>query len=42
VLSDRAKHDQTAHRQLHRTHIQIDGIRPHTQKRQMTKQAAES
>jgi hypothetical protein len=34
-------HDQTTHRQLHRTHIQIDGVRPHTQKRQMKKQAAE-
>jgi hypothetical protein len=41
VLSGRAKHDQTTHRQLHRTHIQIEGIRPQTQKRQMTKQAAD-
>jgi hypothetical protein len=24
--------DQTTHRQVHRTHIQIDGIRPHTKK----------
>jgi hypothetical protein len=24
------KHDQTAHRQVHRIHIQIEGIRPHT------------
>jgi hypothetical protein len=25
-------HDQTTHRQLQRTHIHIDGIRPHTEK----------
>jgi hypothetical protein len=25
-------HDQTTHRQVHRTHIQIEGIRPHTKK----------
>jgi hypothetical protein len=24
-------HDQTTHRQLHRTHIHIAGIRPHTE-----------
>jgi hypothetical protein len=24
--------DQTTHRQVHRTHIHIDGIRPHTKK----------
>jgi hypothetical protein len=31
VLSGRALHDQTAHRQqVHRIHIQIEGIRPHT------------
>jgi hypothetical protein len=32
VLSGRAKHDQTAHRQVHRIHIQIEGIRLHTNK----------
>jgi hypothetical protein len=25
-----ALHDQSAHRQVHRIHIQIEGIRPHT------------
>jgi hypothetical protein len=25
-------HDQTTHRQIHWTHIQIGGIRPHTEK----------
>jgi hypothetical protein len=40
VLSGRV-HYQTAHRQVHQTHIKIDGIWPHTQKRQMMKQAAE-
>jgi hypothetical protein len=30
VLSGRELHDQTAHRQVHRIHIQIEGIRPHT------------
>jgi hypothetical protein len=25
-------HDQTIHRQVHRTHIHIDGIKPHTEK----------
>jgi hypothetical protein len=28
VLSGRAKHDQTTHRQVHRTRTQIEGIRP--------------
>jgi hypothetical protein len=28
--SGRAKHDQTAHSQVHRIHIQIEGIPPHT------------
>jgi hypothetical protein len=36
IIRELSVHDQTAHR-----HIQIDGIWPHTQKRQMTKQAAE-
>jgi hypothetical protein len=30
--ASRALHDQTAHRQVHRIHIQIEGIRPHTNK----------
>jgi hypothetical protein len=25
-------HDQTTYRQVHQTHIHIDGIRPHTEK----------
>jgi hypothetical protein len=32
MLSGRALHDQTTHRQVYRTHIQIEGIRPHTNK----------
>jgi hypothetical protein len=36
-----ALHDQTTHRQVHRTHIQTEGIRPQTQKRQIAKRAAE-
>jgi hypothetical protein len=31
-LSGCGVHDQTNHRQVHRTHIHIDGIRPHTEK----------
>jgi hypothetical protein len=30
VLSGRALHDQTAHKQVHWIHIQTEGIRPHT------------
>jgi hypothetical protein len=30
VLSDRALHNQTTHRQLHRAHILIEDIRPQT------------
>jgi cyclophilin family peptidyl-prolyl cis-trans isomerase len=41
VWAVRSFDDQTTHRQVHRTHIQIAGIRPQTQNRQMTKQAAE-
>jgi hypothetical protein len=40
VLPGRVR-DQTTRRQVHWIHIQIEGIQPHTQKRQMTKQAAE-
>jgi hypothetical protein len=32
-LSGRALHDQTTHRQVHRAHIQIEGIRPQTPKK---------
>jgi hypothetical protein len=28
-----AKHDQTTHRQVHQAHIQIEGIRPQTPKK---------
>jgi hypothetical protein len=32
VLPGRANHDQTTYNQLPRAHIQIEGIRPKTQK----------
>jgi hypothetical protein len=43
VLSGRelSVHNKTTHRQLHRTHIQIDGIRPQIPKRHIMKQAGD-